>query len=79
MAGDVVHGVTLMKEKDIYFFREGNHTKLYEVLGSHVIEHDGETGTLFAVWAPNAERVSVIGDFNWWSDGAHPLAQRWDS
>jgi 1,4-alpha-glucan branching enzyme len=79
MAGDVVHGVTLMKEKDIYFFREGNHTKLYEVLGSHVIEHDGEPGTLFAVWAPNAEHVSVIGDFNWWSDGAHPLAPRWDS
>ncbi|MDR0653161.1 MAG: 1,4-alpha-glucan branching protein GlgB [Synergistaceae bacterium] len=79
MAKEAVHGVTLMKEKDIYFFREGNHTKLYEVLGSHVIEHEGEQGTLFAVWAPNAERVSVIGDFNYWSDGSHPLAPRWDS
>jgi 1,4-alpha-glucan branching enzyme len=79
VAKDAVHGVTLMKEKDIYFFREGNHTKLYEILGSHVIEHDGEPGTLFAVWAPNAEQVSVIGDFNRWSGGAHPLAPRWDS
>ncbi|MDR1650870.1 MAG: 1,4-alpha-glucan branching protein GlgB [Synergistaceae bacterium] len=79
MAGKVIHGATLMKEKDIYFFREGNHTKLYEVLGSHVTDHEGERGTLFSVWAPNAESVSVIGDFNYWSDGAHPLAVRWDS
>jgi 1,4-alpha-glucan branching enzyme len=68
-----------MREKDIYFFREGNHTKLYEVLGSHVIENKGVSGTLFSVWAPNAKKVSVIGDFNYWSPGAHPLASRWDS
>ena len=79
MAGKVVHGVSLMKEKDIYFFREGNHTKLYEVLGSHVIEHEGDRGTLFSVWAPNAAEVSVIGDFNYWSAESHPLAVRWDS
>ena len=79
LAGKVIHGVSLMKEKDIYFFREGNHTKLYEVLGSHVIERDGESGTLFSVWAPNAAEVSVIGDFNYWSAGSHPLAVRWDS
>jgi 1,4-alpha-glucan branching enzyme len=77
-AGNVVHGVSLMKEKDIYFFREGNHTKLYEILGSHIMTVDGERGTLFSVWAPNARSVSVIGDFNGWNDGAHPLAVRWD-
>ncbi|MDR2779497.1 MAG: 1,4-alpha-glucan branching enzyme, partial [Synergistaceae bacterium] len=79
MAGEVIHGVSLMKEHDIYFFREGNHTKLYEVLGSHVIERGGKEGTLFSVWAPNAASVSVIGDFNYWSDGSHKLSVRWDS
>jgi 1,4-alpha-glucan branching enzyme len=66
-------------EKDLYFFREGNHTKLYEVLGSHIIENAGESGTLFSVWAPNAKSVSVVGDFNGWDARAHPLAVRWDS
>jgi 1,4-alpha-glucan branching enzyme len=68
-----------MKEKDIYFFREGNHTKLYEILGSHVMTVGGRSGTLFSVWAPNARSVSVIGDFNGWDAGAHPLAVRWDN
>jgi 1,4-alpha-glucan branching enzyme len=68
-----------MREKDIYFFREGNHTKLSDILGSHIITVDGESGVLFSVWAPNARSVSVIGDFNGWDTGAHPLAVRWDS
>ncbi|MDR3254668.1 MAG: 1,4-alpha-glucan branching protein GlgB [Synergistaceae bacterium] len=68
-----------MREKDIYFFREGNHTKLYDVLGSHVINVEGKDGTLFSVWAPNAKNVSVIGDFNGWNPASHPLAVRWDS
>lgn len=74
----VVHGVSLMKEQDLYFFREGSHSRLYEVLGSHVIEHDGVRGTLFAVWAPNARAVSVIGDFNGWDPMSAPLAPRWE-
>ncbi|MCB9772203.1 MAG: 1,4-alpha-glucan branching protein GlgB [Candidatus Omnitrophica bacterium] len=66
-------------EHDIYLFREGNHYKLYEKLGSHLIVRNGKAGVHFAVWAPNAESVSVIGDFNGWAKGKHPLSARWDS
>lgn len=75
----VVHGVSLAGESDIYLFREGNHARLYEFLGAHMIEHGGRDGALFAVWAPNAEEVSVAGDFNGWNDQTHKLAPRWDS
>ncbi|MCJ8209279.1 1,4-alpha-glucan branching protein GlgB [Mucilaginibacter sp. RS28] len=60
-------------------FKSGKHYKLYEKFGSHVIEHKGVIGTYFAVWAPNAKYVSVIGNFNYWSKGANALYQRWDS
>jgi 1,4-alpha-glucan branching enzyme len=75
--GSVQH-TSLLTEHDIYLFKEGNHFQLYEKLGAHVLTVDGVAGTLFAVWAPNAERVSVIGDFNGWDRNAHPLAVRWD-
>jgi len=75
----VVHGVSLAGEADIYLFKEGSHARLYEFLGSHVINHDGREGVLFAVWAPNAEEVSVVGDFNFWDCCSHKLAPRWDS
>ena len=78
-AKGAVHGVSLMGEMDLYLFREGNHTKLYDILGSHVIEVEGVEGTLFSVWAPNARSVSVIGDFNRWEPGRHPMGPRWDS
>ncbi|MFD1141352.1 1,4-alpha-glucan branching protein GlgB [Larkinella insperata] len=64
---------------DIYLFRAGKHTRLYEKLGSHVVEVNGIVGTYFAVWAPAARYVSVIGDFNGWNKGSHPLSVRWDS
>ncbi len=65
-------------EHDVYLFREGSHSRLYEKLGSHIGQVNGIAGTHFAVWAPNAERVSVIGDFNEWAPDAHPLEPRND-
>ena len=64
---------------DVYLFREGTHTRLYEKLGAHTGVVDGEKGTGFAVWAPNAEAVSVIGDFNGWDRTRHTLASRPDN
>lgn len=63
---------------DIGLFKSGKHFKLYEKLGSHVVEHAGIIGTYFAVWAPNAKYVAVIGNFNGWNKGGHPLYVRWD-
>ena len=74
----VIHEVSLLTDHDIYLFKEGNHFGLYEKLGSHPMEVAGEAGTLFAVWAPNAARVSVIGDFNGWNRDTHPLRVRHD-
>ncbi len=76
--GTVVHGPSLLTDHDVYLFKEGSHSRLYEKLGSHLMEADGVSGTLFAVWAPNAEKVSVMGDFNGWNNASHQLTQRWD-
>jgi 1,4-alpha-glucan branching enzyme len=75
---NVVHGVSLLTDHDIYLFKEGNHFGLYEKLGSHLITVKGVPGTLFAVWAPNAAKVSVIGDFNDWDRESHQLSVRHD-
>ncbi|HEX6330685.1 MAG TPA: 1,4-alpha-glucan branching protein GlgB [Actinomycetota bacterium] len=75
----VRHDVTLLSDQDLYLFNEGTHGRLYERLGAHPLEVDGEPGTLFGVWAPNAKEVSVIGDFNGWTLGAEPLRPRGDS
>ncbi len=53
-------------ESDLYLFNEGNERRIYEKLGAHIRQLDGVWGTSFAVWAPNAQRVSVVGDFNGW-------------
>ncbi|WP_259066433.1 1,4-alpha-glucan branching protein GlgB [Mucilaginibacter sp. X4EP1] len=63
---------------DVALFKSGKHFKLYEKFGSHVIEFNGVVGTYFAVWAPNAQYISVIGNFNYWDRGTHPLYVRWD-
>ncbi len=70
---------SLITDHDIYLFKEGNHFKLYEKLGAHPGVVNGVAGTFFAVWAPNAKNVSVIGNFNHWDRNKHPLAPRWDS
>lgn len=70
---------SLFSELDIHLFREGRHFRLWEKLGSHILTVEGKKGVYFAVWAPNAEIVSVIGDFNDWAGGSHPLNPRWDS
>ncbi|WP_124981125.1 1,4-alpha-glucan branching protein GlgB [Nonlabens xiamenensis] len=69
---------SLFSEEDIYLFKSGSHYRLYQHFGSHMLEKDGEKGTYFAVWAPSAEVVSVIGDFNDWDPATHPLQVRWD-
>jgi 1,4-alpha-glucan branching enzyme len=70
---------SLFTDFDIQLFRSGTHYRMYEKMGSHPIEVDGQQGTQFAVWAPNAQYVSVIGDFNGWNNQEHPLSSRWDS
>jgi 1,4-alpha-glucan branching enzyme len=74
----VRHDFSLISDHDIYLFREASHYKLYDKMGAHIVEHNGEQGTFFAVWAPNAEYVSVIGDFNDWNGESHPLNVRGD-
>ncbi|RKR06455.1 1,4-alpha-glucan branching enzyme [Maribacter vaceletii] len=69
---------SLFSDFDINLFKSGKHYRLYEKLGSHVIEVNGVKGTYFAVWAPTARTVSVVGNFNDWSDGVHELNVRWD-
>jgi 1,4-alpha-glucan branching enzyme len=72
------YDVTLLTDHDIYLFKEGSHFKLYEKLGSHLFSPAGREGAYFAVWAPNAERVAVTGDFNGWDKTSHPLKVRED-
>jgi 1,4-alpha-glucan branching enzyme len=80
-AGDQAEGasvaeVTTLSEDDIYLFNEGNHSRLYDKLGAHLVSAGDVQGTYFAVWAPDAERVFVMGEFNDWSKDSHPLRAR---
>ena len=70
---------SLLTEFDVHLFREGRHLNIYEKLGSHCITHSGVDGTLFAVWAPSAREVFVIGSFNDWNRKSHRLFPRLDS
>jgi 1,4-alpha-glucan branching enzyme len=64
-----------LTDLDIHLFAEGNHHRIYEKLGAHVTEIDGVKGVYFAVWAPNARNVSVLGDFNQWDGRQHQMRQ----
>lgn len=69
---------SLFGEIDSYLFKEGNHFRLYDKLGAHILKKDGREGVFFAVWAPNAAEVSVVGDFNGWNRTLHYLSPRKD-
>ena len=69
-------GAHLLTDQDLYLFNEGTHYRLHEKLGAHLCTLNGLPGVFFAVWAPNAESVSVVGDFNGWDPESHPLSPK---
>lgn len=64
---------TGLSADDLFWFNEGTHFRLYEKLGAHITQLDGAEGTAFSVWAPNADKVFVMGDFNGWDKSSHPM------
>jgi 1,4-alpha-glucan branching enzyme len=74
----IMPGYSLFTDFDIELFKAGKHFNLYNKLGAHLVEQDGQTGTYFAVWAPNARFVSVIGNFNGWNRLDCPMQARTD-
>ena len=73
------HHASLLNSDDLFLFNEGTHNRMYEKLGAHPGAVDGESGTFFGVWAPSARQVTVIGDFNGWNPGSHPMHSRGSS
>jgi len=69
---------SLFTDFDINLFKAGKHYNLFDKMGSHPMTLNGVQGTYFAVWAPSAKKVSVVGDFNYWLEGDHALNVRWD-
>jgi 1,4-alpha-glucan branching enzyme len=68
-----VRDFSLLSADDLHWFNEGTHSRIYEKFGAHLTEHEGASGTCFTVWAPNAARVFVMGDFNDWNNSSHAL------
>ncbi|HYP08246.1 MAG TPA: 1,4-alpha-glucan branching protein GlgB [Bryobacteraceae bacterium] len=68
-----------VNDEDVRAFHQGNHARMYRKLGAHIVNCDGRDGVSFGMWAPNARRVSVIGDFNDWSANNHVLERRSDA
>ena len=69
---------SLLSDFDISLFKSGKHFKTYEKLGSHITKNGDTEGVMFSVWAPNARKVSVIGNFNYWDKMTHQMDPRWD-
>ena len=69
----------LFGELDLHLFGEGKHERIYEKLGAHLMTLEGKRGVAFAVWAPNAKSVSVVGNFNDWNGANHPMRRLGDS
>src|SRR5689334_15662241 len=68
-----------LSDLDLHLFGEGNHYTIYRKLGAHVETREGSSGTRFAVWAPNAQAASVVGDFNFWDGRTHSMHARGSS
>lgn len=78
-AQSVRYDLSMLSDDDLFLFNEGSHCRLYEKLGAHPIMVDGVEGTYFAVWAPNAKQVSVMGEFNGWNKSSHQLCPKGQS
>jgi 1,4-alpha-glucan branching enzyme len=68
-----------LTDQDLYLFNEGSNYRMHEKMGAHLVTHNGEAGTIFSVWAPNARSVSVVGSFNGWNPKLHYLNSRGSS
>jgi 1,4-alpha-glucan branching enzyme len=75
---EIPESFSLLSDFDIHLFKSGKHFKLYQKMGAHAVTFQQKEGTYFAVWAPNARSVSVIGNFNYWNNNDHKLSPRWD-
>ncbi|WP_290751710.1 1,4-alpha-glucan branching protein GlgB [Amaricoccus sp.] len=79
LVGDAYSFGPVLGPMDDYYIREGSHLRLFDRMGAHPVRHEGADGVHFAVWAPNARRVSVIGDFNGWDGRRHVMRLRRDT
>src|SRR5258708_30520024 len=79
LASPASSAVSLLTDQDLHLFNEGTHYRIYNKLGAHLTTVAGQSGTYFAVWAPNASEVSVVGSFNSWDPKSHPLQARGSS
>jgi 1,4-alpha-glucan branching enzyme len=79
IAAPIRHDVSLLSADDLYLFNEGRNYRAYNQLGAHHRVVDGEPGTSFSVWAPNARRVTLTGSFNSWNRDSHELQPRGSS
>jgi 1,4-alpha-glucan branching enzyme len=71
-----LEGSNLLTDMDLHLFNEGSHNRLYQKMGAHLVTLGGKTGTYFSVWAPDAERISIVGDFNGWNPDSTPMNPR---